>query len=132
MDCRQCAFAVQIFDGKASVKSCVMVNTSAQIVAEKFFVNNTPTAKFDAERTLIKSRTEAIIMATISFEFSDKAYAVLEELADWRNMSVTEFARRALLEKMEDTEDLKSVTEVLLDDALVNAIPFEEAVKSWT
>ena len=71
-------------------------------------------------------------MATISFEFSDKAYAVLEELADWRNMSVTEFARRALLEKMEDTEDLKSVTEVLLDDALVNAIPFEEAVKSWT
>ena len=71
-------------------------------------------------------------MATISFEFSDKAYAVLEELADWRNMCVIEFARRALLEKMEDTEDLKSVTEVLLDDALVNAIPFEEAVKSWT
>ena len=29
-----------------------MVNTSAQIVAEKFFVNNTPTAKFDAENAL--------------------------------------------------------------------------------
>jgi len=71
-------------------------------------------------------------MATITFEVSDKAYDILEELADWRDISVNEFARRALLEKMEDTEDLKSVAEVLLEDELVNAIPFEEAVKSWT
>ena len=70
-------------------------------------------------------------MATITFEVSDKAYDILEELADWRDISVNEFARRALLEKMEDTEDLKSVAEILLEDELVNAIPFEEAVKSW-
>lgn len=71
-------------------------------------------------------------MATITFEVSDKAYDILEELADWRDISVNEFARRALLEKMEDTEDLKSVAEILLEDELVNAIPFEEAVKLWT
>ena len=70
-------------------------------------------------------------MATITFEVSDKAYDILEELADWRDISVNEFARRALLEKMEDTEDLKSVAEVLLEDD-GEPIPFEEAVKSWT
>lgn len=55
-------------------------------------------------------------MATISFEFSDKAYEVLEELAEWRDVSINEFARRALLEKMEDTEDLKAVEEALRED----------------
>ena len=55
-------------------------------------------------------------MATISFEFSDKAYEVLEELAEWRDVSVNEFVRRAVLEKMEDTEDLRAVEEALRDD----------------
>lgn len=55
-------------------------------------------------------------MATISFEFSDKAYEVLEEPAEWRDVSINEFARRALLEKMEDTEDLKAVEEALRED----------------
>ena len=31
-------------------------------------------------------------------------------------MSINEFARRALLEKMEDTEDLKAVEEALRED----------------
>lgn len=35
-------------------------------------------------------------MATISFEFSDKAYALLEELAEWRDVSVNEFVHRAV------------------------------------
>ena len=55
-------------------------------------------------------------MATISFEFSDKAYDVLEELAEWRDISVSEFVRRAVLEKMEDTEDLRAVEEALRED----------------
>ncbi len=55
-------------------------------------------------------------MATISVDFSDKAYEVLEELAEWRDVSINEFARRALLEKMEDTEDLKAVEEALRED----------------
>ena len=64
-------------------------------------------------------------MATISFEFSDKAYDVLEKCAQWRDVSVSEFARRALLEKMEDTEDLMSVEEVLREDT-DEPIPHEE------
>ncbi|MBE8949219.1 MAG: CopG family transcriptional regulator [Quinella sp. 3Q1] len=55
-------------------------------------------------------------MATISFEFSDKAYDVLEELASRKDIGVSEFARRALLEKMEDEEDLKAVAEALRED----------------
>lgn len=50
-------------------------------------------------------------MATISFEFSDKAYEVLEELAERKDIGVSEFARRALLEKMEDEEDIAAADE---------------------
>ena len=64
-------------------------------------------------------------MATISFEFSDKAYEVLEELAEWRDVSVNEFVRRAVLEKMEDTEDLRAVEEALREDD-GTAIPHSE------
>ena len=52
-------------------------------------------------------------MATISFEFSDKAYDVLEELAARCDVSISEFARRALLEKMEDTEDIFAADEAM-------------------
>lgn len=54
-------------------------------------------------------------MATISFEFSDKAYDVLEELAERCDVSISEFARRALLEKMEDTEDIFAADEAYAD-----------------
>lgn len=54
-------------------------------------------------------------MATISFEFSDKAYDVLEELAGRCDVSISEFARRALLEKMEDTEDIIAANEAMHD-----------------
>ena len=54
-------------------------------------------------------------MATITFEFSDKAYDVLEELAERCDVSISEFARRALLEKMEDTEDLIAAEEAMRD-----------------
>ena len=45
-------------------------------------------------------------MAKISFEFSDAAFEVLEQLAARQDVSVSEFARRALLAKMEDDEDI--------------------------
>lgn len=54
-------------------------------------------------------------MATITFEFSDKAYDVLEELAERCDVSISEFARRALLEKMEDTEDIFAADEAYAD-----------------
>ena len=63
-----------------------------------------------------KINLEAIEMATITFEFSDKAYDVLEKVAEWRDVSINEFVRRAVLEKMEDTEDLMAVQEALRED----------------
>lgn len=55
-------------------------------------------------------------MATVSFELSEEAYDVLERLAQWRDVSVNEFVRRAILEKMEDTEDLIAVEDALRED----------------
>ena len=69
-------------------------------------------------------------MATISFEFSDKAYDVLEKVAQWRDVSVNEFVRRAVLEKMEDTEDLMSVEESLREDD-PTTYKFEELKDKW-
>ena len=71
-------------------------------------------------------------MATISFEFSDKAYDVLEDLAERCDVSISEFARRALLEKMEDTEDLIAAEEAmreLEDDP--KTYKFEELKEKW-
>ncbi len=65
-------------------------------------------------------------MAIISFEFSDKAYDVLEKVAEWRDVSINEFVRRAVLEKMEDTEDLMSVQEALREDDGEEPISHEE------
>ncbi|MBR3050616.1 MAG: hypothetical protein IKN16_10130 [Selenomonadaceae bacterium] len=71
-------------------------------------------------------------MATISFEFSDKAYDVLEELASRKDIGVSEFARRALLEKMEDEEDLKAVAEALREDeGDPTTYKFEELKDKW-
>lgn len=71
-------------------------------------------------------------MATISFEFSDKAYDVLEDLAERCDVSISEFARRALLKKMEDTEDLIAAEEAmreLEDDP--TTYKFEELKEKW-
>ena len=65
-------------------------------------------------------------MATITFEFSDKAYDVLEKVAEWRDVSINEFVRRAVLEKMEDTEDLMAVQEALREDDSSEPISHEE------
>ncbi len=71
-------------------------------------------------------------MATITFEFSDKAYDVLEKVAEWRDVSVNEFVRRAVLEKMEDTEDLMSVEESLREDEDdPTTYKFEELKDKW-
>ena len=45
-------------------------------------------------------------MAIITFEFSDKAYDVLEKVAERCDVSISEFARRALLEKMDKRNDI--------------------------
>ena len=71
-------------------------------------------------------------MATISFEFSDKAYDVLEELAERCDVSISEFIRRALLEKMEDTEDILAAREAMSElDRDPTTYKFEELKEQW-
>lgn len=50
-------------------------------------------------------------MAVIQFEIHDKALEKLEETAERKDVSVTEFIRRAVLDKLEDEEDLRAAEE---------------------
>ncbi len=50
-------------------------------------------------------------MAVIQFEIQDKALDILEESAARKDISVSEFIRRAVLAKMEDEDDLRAAEE---------------------
>ena len=50
-------------------------------------------------------------MAVIQFEIQDKALDILEESAARKDISVSEFIRRAVLSKLEDEDDLRAAEE---------------------
>ena len=50
-------------------------------------------------------------MALITVNLNDEALKVLEECAERKDISVSEFIRRAVLEKLEDEEDIRSANE---------------------
>lgn len=47
-------------------------------------------------------------MALITVNINDKALEVLEDYAERKDISVSEFIRRAVLEKLEDIEDIQA------------------------
>ena len=47
-------------------------------------------------------------MALITVNINDKALEVLEAYTERKDMSVSEFIRRAVLEKLEDIEDIQA------------------------
>ena len=47
-------------------------------------------------------------MALITVNINDKALEVLEDYASEKDISVSEFLRRAVLEKLEDIEDIRA------------------------
>ena len=47
-------------------------------------------------------------MALITVNINDKALEVLENYAERKDISVSEFIRRAVLEKLEDIEDIEA------------------------
>ena len=47
-------------------------------------------------------------MALITVNINDKALEVLEDYASEKDISVSEFIRRAVLEKLEDIEDIRA------------------------
>ena len=50
-------------------------------------------------------------MALITVNINDKALEVLENYAERKDISVSEFIRRAVLEKLEDEEDIRAANE---------------------
>lgn len=54
-------------------------------------------------------------MAVIQVDINDKALEILEESAARKDISVSEFIRRAVLSKLEDEEDLRAAQEAYED-----------------
>lgn len=54
-------------------------------------------------------------MAVVQVNLSDEALEVLEKTAEEKDISVSEYIRRALLSKLEDDEDLKAAEEAYED-----------------
>lgn len=50
-------------------------------------------------------------MALVTVNMSDEALALLEEYTERKDISVSEFIRRAVLEKLEDEEDIRAADE---------------------
>ncbi|MBQ6759204.1 MAG: ribbon-helix-helix protein, CopG family, partial [Selenomonadaceae bacterium] len=63
-------------------------------------------------KSFISARTSrckgAIKMALITVNIIDEALEVLENYAEKKDISVSEFIRRAVLEKLEDLEDIQA------------------------
>ena len=51
----------------------------------------------------------------ISFEMNDEAYAAMEQFAAEQDISVSEFIRRVLLERLEDEEDIKAADKAMAE-----------------
>ena len=51
----------------------------------------------------------------VSFEINDKAYERMEDFAAEKDISVSEFIRRALLERLEDEEDIRAADKAMAD-----------------
>lgn len=47
-------------------------------------------------------------MALVTVNMNDEALKVLEDCAERKDISVSEFIRRAVLEKLEDEEDIRA------------------------
>ena len=72
-------------------------------------------------------------MAVIHLNIDDETLEILEETAARKDISVSEFIRRVLHERLEDEEDILSANDAYLD-YLKNpseTISFEEAKKRW-
>ncbi|MBR6713645.1 MAG: ribbon-helix-helix protein, CopG family [Selenomonadaceae bacterium] len=72
-------------------------------------------------------------MALITVNINDEALEVLENYAEKKDISVSEFIRRAVLEKLEDIEDIQAA-DAAYAEYLKNpvTIPFKEAAAEWT
>ena len=71
-------------------------------------------------------------MALITVNINDAALEVLEDYASEKDISVSEFIRRAVLEKLEDIEDIRAAEEAYAE-YLKNpvTVTWTEASAKW-
>ncbi|MBR4643067.1 MAG: ribbon-helix-helix protein, CopG family [Selenomonadaceae bacterium] len=71
-------------------------------------------------------------MALITVNIQDEALNRLEDYTEKKDISVSEFIRRAVLEKLEDEEDIQAA-DAAYAEYLKNpvTIPFKEAAAKW-
>lgn len=71
-------------------------------------------------------------MATVMTNFNDTFFALLENLASERGMSVSEFIRETMIERIEDEQDLRDAKEALKElEEDPTLYDFEELKAEW-
>ena len=55
-------------------------------------------------------------MTTITVELSDEDAALVRKYADFEGVTISDFARSAILEKIEDSYDLQELREAIAED----------------
>lgn len=69
-------------------------------------------------------------MKKIRFEITDKAFEIAKGVVEKSGMTISEFARQAMLEKIEDEYDLQVLCQAMVEDDGVR-IAHEELMKEF-
>lgn len=72
-------------------------------------------------------------MSVVSIRFNDEEEEILKNYVKSKGLSLSQYIKNIIFEKIEEEYDLKSVQEYLKakSEGTLNLIPFEEAIKEW-
>ena len=72
-------------------------------------------------------------MSVVSIRFNDDEEEILKNYVKSKGLSLSQYIKNTIFEKIEEEYDLKSVQEYLKakSEGTLNLIPFEEAIKEW-
>lgn len=72
-------------------------------------------------------------MSVVSIRFNDNEEEILKNYVKSKGLSLSQYIKNIIFEKIEEEYDLKSVQEYLKakSEGTLNLIPFEEAIKEW-
>ena len=72
-------------------------------------------------------------MSVVSIRFNDDEEEILKNYVKSKGLSLSQYIKNIIFEKIEEEYDLKSVQEYLKakSEGTLNLIPFEETTKEW-
>ena len=72
-------------------------------------------------------------MSVVSIRFNDDEEEILKNYVKSKGLSLSQYIKNIIFEKIEEEYDLKLVQEYLKakSEDTLNLIPFEEAIKEW-